>query len=94
MKTDFTFTLGNLLSMIAMAGAIVIFVVSMTFMLSSNRDDIRELKESVKEVQMSIKDMQTVIDSIDRMTAVLEERMGRNPAGFEEGTGQNTAVGF
>ncbi|MDR0637543.1 MAG: hypothetical protein LBG27_01345 [Spirochaetaceae bacterium] len=83
MKTDFTFTLGNLLSMIAMAGAIVVFVVSMTFMSNSSRDDIRELKDSIKEVQMSIKDMQTVIHSIDRRTAVLEER-----------TGRNTAVGF
>jgi cell division protein FtsL len=83
MKTDFTFTLGNLLSIVGMACAIIIFVVSMTFMSSSNRDDIRELKDSVKEVQMSIKDLQTVIHSIDRRTAVLEER-----------TGRNTAVGF
>jgi uncharacterized protein with FMN-binding domain len=83
MKTDFTVTLGNLLSIIGMAVAIVIFVVSMTFMSSSNRDDIRELKVSVKEVQMSIKDLQTVINSIDRRTAVLEER-----------TSRNTAVGF
>jgi cell division protein FtsL len=80
MKTDFTFTLGNFLSIIAMAGAVIIFVVSMTFMSSSNRDDIRELKESVKEVQMSIKDLQTVIHSIDRRTAILEKRTGRNAA--------------
>ncbi|MDR1468804.1 MAG: hypothetical protein LBT00_05875 [Spirochaetaceae bacterium] len=83
MKTDFTFTLGHILSIIAMVSAVVIFVVSLSFLSSSNRDDIRELKESVREVQMSIKDMQTVIHSIDRRTAVLEER-----------TGRNTAVGF
>jgi hypothetical protein len=83
MKTDFTFALGNLLSIIGMAVAIVIFVVSMTFMSRASRDDIRELKESVREVQMSIKDLQTVIHSIDLRTAVLEER-----------TSRNTAVGF
>jgi uncharacterized membrane protein SpoIIM required for sporulation len=44
-------------TIIAMAGAVVVFVVSMTFMSGSNRDDIRELKDSVKEVQMSIKDL-------------------------------------
>jgi hypothetical protein len=80
MKTDFTFTLGNLLSIIAMAGAIVVFVVSLTFLSGSNRDDIRDIKDSVTEVQMSLKDLQTVIYSIDRRTAVLEERTGRNTA--------------
>jgi hypothetical protein len=40
-----------------MAVAIVVFVVSMTFMSSPTRDDMRELKVSVKEVQMSIKDL-------------------------------------
>jgi cell division protein FtsL len=78
MKTDFTFTLGHILSIIAMVSAVIIFVVSLTFLSSSNRDDIRELKESVKEVQMSINNLQTVVHSIDRRTAVLEERTGRN----------------
>jgi uncharacterized protein YoxC len=67
MKVDTTFTVSNILTIIGMIAAIIIFAISISFTSGANRSDIQELKQSMKE-------MQTTLNSIDRRTAVLEER--------------------
>jgi uncharacterized protein YoxC len=69
MKIDTTFTVGNILTIIGMIAAIIIFTISLNFTSGANRADIQELKQSMKE-------MQATLNSIDRRTAVLEERTG------------------
>jgi cell division protein FtsL len=80
MKIDTTLTVGNMLTIIGMTGAIIIFIISLNAISSSNREDILELKQSVKEVQLSIRELQTTVNAIDKKTAVLEERTNRTSA--------------
>jgi hypothetical protein len=79
-KIDTTFTVGNILTILGMSGAIIIFIVSLNAISSSNREDILELKQYVKEVQLSIRELQTTVNAIDKKTAVLEERTSRTSA--------------
>jgi peptidoglycan hydrolase CwlO-like protein len=91
MKVEGNLTIGNILTMLAMAAAIGIFIISMSFNAQANRDDIVELKQSmntsvselkasIKEIQQSIKEMQTTINGIDKRLIIIEERMGRPSA--------------
>jgi peptidoglycan hydrolase CwlO-like protein len=80
MKIDTTLTVGNMLTILGMTGAIIIFTVSLNVVSSSNREDILELKQAVKEVQLSIRELQTTVNAIDKKTAVLEERTNRTSA--------------
>jgi hypothetical protein len=78
MKIDTTFTVGNILTVIGMIAAVIIFTISLNFTSGANRADIQELKQSMKE-------MQVTLNSIDRRTAVLEERTstGKVPSTWE-----------
>jgi uncharacterized protein YoxC len=74
-KIDTTITVGNLLSIVGMLAAIVIFVISLNFTSNANREDIKELKQTVKEIQ-------NTVNAIDKRLAVLEERTNRVPVAW------------
>jgi uncharacterized protein YoxC len=70
-KFDATITVGNILSLVGMLAAIVVFVISLNFTTNASRDDIKELKQSIKEIQITV-------NAIDKRSAVLEDRMNKN----------------
>jgi hypothetical protein len=71
MKIDTTFTMGNILTVMGMFAAIIIFIISLNFSSNASRADIQELKQSVRE-------MQVTLNAIDKRTVILEERTGNN----------------
>jgi peptidoglycan hydrolase CwlO-like protein len=67
-KLNTTITVGNLLSMVGMGAAILMFVFSIHFTTNANRADILELKASIAEIQKTV-------TSIDKRLGMLEVRM-------------------
>jgi cell division protein FtsL len=74
MRFDTTITFGNILTMVGMVAAILMFVVSIHFTTNANRAEIQSIKTSIAEINYTMTDLQKTVNSIDKRLAVLEAR--------------------
>jgi peptidoglycan hydrolase CwlO-like protein len=81
-KVDTTITIGNILTVVGMLSAIVVFVISLNFTSMANGSNIKDLKQSMTTVQSTLSSMDQRLNGIESRLATLEERTKNMESGL------------